>query len=152
MPGFFLSMEEINIYHSPGQFVYTVRDANGNALYVGGTENINAKSFKFNFDFSAITGYYYEFPDFEDEIDRQIVAQCPPYNQRLRSSLTASQIIAYIRGVFRAHNRPFRKAEKQYVLESLADYDSMTYRAEVYFSSLDRNILTETMLELWNIR
>lgn len=139
-------MEEINIYHSPGQFVYTVRDANGNALYVGGTENINAKSFKFNFDFSAITGYYYEFPDFEDEIDRRIVAENPPYNQRLHSSFTASQIIGYIRGIFRANKRPFRKVEKEYVLESLEDCDSMKYRAEIYYSRLDRNILTQTML------
>ena len=150
--GDFLKMEEINIYHRPGPFIYTVRDANGVPLYVGGTENINAKSFKFDFEFTAITGYYYDFPDFEDEIDREIVLNNPVHNQRLRSSFTAGQIVAYVRNIFREHGAAFRKAEKKYVLEYLADCDSLVYRSEVYYSRLDRDVLTQIMLEQWNIQ
>lgn len=145
-------MEEINIYHRPGPFVYIVRDKDNTPLYVGGTENINAKSFKFDFEYSSITGYYYDFPDFWDEVDRKIVAENPRYNRKLHSSFTTKQIISYIRAIFIKNRMPFRKKEKVYILEYLSDCDKLEYNCEIYYSELDRNVLTENIMQEWNIQ
>lgn len=145
-------MKEINIYHRPGPFVYIVRDKDNAPLYVGGTENINAKSFKFDFEFSSITGYYYDFPDFWDEVDRNIVAENPRYNRKLHSSFTTKQILSYIRAIYLKNRKPFRKKEKAYVLEYLSDCDKLEYNCEIYYSGLDRNVLTENMMQGWNIQ
>lgn len=144
--------EEINIYHSPGPFVYVVRDKDGNPLYVGGTEDINAKSFKFDFEYSGITGYYYRFPDFWDEIDRKIVAERPHYNKRLHSSFTTRQILSSARELFYRNRLSFGKKEKDYVRECLSECDKLEFNCEIYYSRLDRDVILENIKQIWNIR
>lgn len=144
--------EEINIYFPPGPFIYIVRDKNGLPLYVGGTEDINAKSFKFDFEYSSITGYYYRFPDFLDEIDRKIVAENPPHNKRLHSSFTLRQIFSFVRGLFYRNRIPFGKKEKDYVREYLSECDKLEYDSEIYYSKLDRDLLLENVKQSWNIQ
>ena len=139
-------MEEISVYHKPGPFIYTVWDKKGRPLYVGGTEDVNAKSFKFNFEFSNITGHYYYFPDFRDEIDRQIVKLKPTHNTTLRSSFTKGQIVSYFRKVFHAQQRKFTVNDKKYISDYLDECDKMLFSGEVYYSSLDRDCLLDSMI------
>lgn len=143
--------KEISIYFPPGQFIYTVWDANGQPLYVGGTENINGKSFSFGYPFANITGYYYKFPDFTDEIDREICNKKPRYNTYLRSSYTRQQIESYIRRHFYQRNIPFRAAEKNKIGSMLCECETIEFKGELYYSSMDRDIALYEMLEDYGI-
>ena len=128
--------------------MFTVWDKNGCPLYVGGTENINAKSFKFDFEFEDITGYYYDFPFFNDEVDRQIVKLKPIYNNRLRSSYTKAQIMSYFRKLFYAHKRPFGAREKEYISEILLqECEPLEFSGEIFYSSFDRGYILEKIIE-----
>lgn len=140
-----------SIYHKPGQFVFIVWKGKI-PLYVGGTENINTKVFRFDFDFDDITGYYYDFPDFGDEIDRKIVDLKPLYNMRLRSALTKRQIISSIHGLFVKYNIPFRKKEKERISELLrVNGEPFEFNGELYFSSMDAGCITEMMRDEYGI-
>ena len=141
--------DELIISHPPGNFVYIVRDKDGKALYVGGTSNIDKKSFSFSYEYSSITGYYYEFPDFEDEIDRVICKLNPVYNKSLHSFRTKKQWMIETKAIFAKYGLPFRKAEKELFNEYLSDMDYFLFRGDAYFSDMDARIAIYDMLECY---
>ena len=142
---------DISIYHKPGPFVYVVWKCE-RPLYVGGTEDVNAKVFKFDFEFDNITGHYYDFPDFGDEIDRKIIELKPLYNSRLRAALTKKQIIASIHRLFDKYGIPFMKREKERVSELLRENgEPFEFDGELYYSSMDAGCIEEIMRDEYGI-
>lgn len=147
-------MSEISIYHPPGEFIYTVWDEKGKPLYVGGTKDIMAKSFKFDFPYADITGEYWRFPGgtFESEIDRRIALLKPKYNTKLRTSMTKTQLIKYFRALFKAYNLPFTKREKNFITQKLCDISGFEFQGEFFYLLEDRGILEEIIREEYGIR
>lgn len=142
---------DISIYHKPGPFVFVIWKGE-RALYVGGTKDVNAKVFKYDFEFDNITGHYYNFPDFEDEIDRKIVELKPKYNNCLRAAVTKSQIISTIRGVFYKNGKTFKKREKERVAELLRENsEPFEFDGEIYYSSMDAGYIREIMCDEYGI-
>lgn len=146
--------KEISIYHKPGKFLYTVWDSDGEPLYVGGTENIMAKSFKFDFPFADITGIYWEFPGytFEEAIDLRIAELRPKYNTRLRTSLTAPQVIKCVKEFFKTKNLPFTPQAKRFVLNELENFNGIKFDGELYYSADEKATLLEIIREEYGIR
>ncbi len=148
----------IRIYHQPGNFIFTVWDKNGFPLYVGGTKDINAKSFKFAFPFADITGYYYpeSWPDFEDEIDRQIAEIKPIYNTCLHSSFTQKMLLKYLKGLFKKSGIPYNKSIEQRAIQLFDESDKLIFRGQFYIGKFDRDLLAESLINelgfeiVWN--
>lgn len=158
MERFYFMQQEISIYHPPGNFVFFVRDEKGTPIYIGGTENINEKVFKYKFPFSDITGYYYKFPDFWDEVDRQICEYNPIYNTRLHGFATKSSACQYAKEQFAKKGFQFKQSEKKKYLEFLQEQseERYIYNGCVYFTSTDKEtallILADYYgIDLWNI-
>ena len=143
----FTMREEITISHPVGQFVFIVRDKEGAALYVGGTRNIDKKSFAFPFPYETISGYYYKFPDFRDEIDRAICRTNAVYNTRLNSYRKYTQVVKEIREDFYGRGLAFRKEQKMRLNIYLNDCDSLRFRNEIYYASMDIDEIRDLMLQ-----
>lgn len=75
----------IDITFKKGRFIFFVYDADDVLLYIGWTDDLNKKSFNFNFDYAKIKGYYYSFPDIDARVDDLIMELNPRHNKCLRS-------------------------------------------------------------------
>lgn len=133
--------QEITISHKPGPFVFIMRDKDGTPLYVGGTQNIDRKSFNYRFQYSYITGYYYDFPDFEDEIDRAICSHKALYNKCLNAAITTKGVHKLAKEFLAKYGIPYRRTERGVVNRLLMDYEQLIFRNEIYYVSTDVNEL-----------
>lgn len=143
-------MEQISIYQRPGNFIFFVKNK-GEVVFIGGTKDINAKSFKFDFEFDDIIGYYYPFPDFGDEIDRLICMHQPRENKSLRTFMTLKSASEKAKGIFKKYNISF---PKKVFTEKLQQNECFAYRGLCYYSSLDCDITIEAVCNefgIWNI-
>lgn len=79
-------MSNIIVSHPPGMFVFFVYD-NDKLLYIGYTEDIDKKSFNFDFEYDKIEGYYFDksYVDIDSYIDDLVIELKPLYNKKLRS-------------------------------------------------------------------
>lgn len=146
-------MQEISIYHKPGPFIFIVRDKDGKPLYVGGTENINQKVFKFAFEFADITGYYYDesFPDFWDEVDSKICKLKPKYNTRLHSSLPPKAVVKKVKEIFKKNGHSLSSSIRREILYELSECENFVFLGEVYVSGFDCLVIINTICEKYGI-
>lgn len=144
-------MKEISIYHPPGNFVFIVRDKSGVPIYVGGTENINQKSFKFKFDFADITGYYYSYPDFWDEVDRKICELNPLYNTRLHGFTTKNGVKKKAIEFFKSKGRQLPKEGRKLLLELLNECEKYSFQSDTYYTEMDCDIAIMQLCENYGI-
>lgn len=155
MWGVFYNMAEQSIYFPPGNFIYTVWGANKEPLYVGGTQDIMAKSFKFKFPYLDITGEYYDFPScvFESEIDERIAKLKPRYNLRLRTSKNKKQVIKHIKDLFKKKGWKFTKEALKFIISELEQCDGLVFNGEIFYTMIDWGCIEMEFIEgTWNTR
>lgn len=127
--------------------------------YIGYTDDLNKKSFSFPFEYSRITGYYYDFRyDVHDYVDSLIVerkpTQCSP-----RYGIMEKNLRKYLKEQLHKSFslKEYKKIKESYLYpDDFFIYDGISYIKEnskdelVLAVSRDQNIKLEG--KKWNIQ
>lgn len=110
-----------------------------------------AKSFNFKFDYADITGYYYDFPFFWDEVDEMICKYNPPYNSRLHDFYTRKSANDEAKSIFKQYGIPYTKDAQKRLDKYLSVNKTFIYKGIVYYRSDDAQVSISYLCSDYNI-